>query len=67
MKQEFLVPDMTCGHCVKMITAAIYEFAPDATIHADPATHWLTVESSSTDPQTVIMKLQAAGYSPQQV
>ena len=67
MKKEFLVPDMTCGHCVKMITETIHEFAPDAVIHADPKTHWLTVESEQTDPQTIIMKLQAAGYSPQQV
>lgn len=67
MKQEFLVPDMTCGHCVKMITSTIHEFSPNAIIQADPATHWLTVEATDTDPQTIIMKLQAAGYSPQQV
>lgn len=66
MKQEFLVPDMTCGHCVKAITEAIHAFAPTAQIEADPKTHWLTVEAD-TDPQTIIMKLQAAGYSPQQI
>lgn len=67
MKQEFLVPDMTCGHCVKTITDTIHEFSPNAVIQADPKTHWLTVEAESIDPQTIIMKLQAAGYSPQQV
>lgn len=65
MKHEFLVPDMTCGHCVKMITETIHEFSPNAKIETDTATHWLSVEASDTDPQTIIMKLQAAGYSPQ--
>ncbi|MCQ9616270.1 heavy-metal-associated domain-containing protein [Paenalcaligenes niemegkensis] len=66
MKYEFIIPDMTCGHCVKTITEAIHSVAPQAVVSADPATHWLTVEAVD-DAQSVMMTIQAAGYSPQWV
>lgn len=56
---------MTCGHCVKTITATIHEFAPDATVVADTDTHWLTIEAEQIEVQEIMMKLQAAGFSPQ--
>lgn len=65
MKKEFIVPDMTCGHCVKSITTAINELIPDATVTADTATHWLTVEAEKIEAQEIMMKLQAAGFNPQ--
>lgn len=66
MKHEFIVPDMTCGHCVSSITKAVHEVAPQAVIHADTKTHWLSIESD-IDTQTLIMKIQAAGFSPKRV
>lgn len=66
MKKEFIVPDMTCGHCVKTIEEALHQFIPDAKITADTATHWLTIEAEHIEAQEVMMKLQAAGFNPQQ-
>lgn len=65
MKKEFIVPDMTCEHCVKTITEAIHAFSPQAKVTADTATHWLTVEAEKVEAQEVMMKLQAAGFNPQ--
>ena len=67
MQHEFLVPDMTCGHCVSTITQAVHEVAPEATIEADTKTHWLSVKNTDLDAQTLLMKIQAAGYSPKRV
>lgn len=66
MTYEFIVPNMTCGHCVKVITDAIHKVSPNARISADPATHWLTVENAE-DGQSTMMAIQGAGYSPRWV
>lgn len=63
MNYEFIVPDMTCEHCVKTITDAIHAVAPQATVNADTATHWLTVQHAE-DGQSMMMAIQGAGYSP---
>ena len=65
MKKEFIVSDMTCGHCVKTITDAIHEILPQAQVQADTTTHWLTIEADQLDAQAVLAKIQEAGYSPQ--
>lgn len=66
MKHEFIVPDMTCGHCVSSITKAVHEAAPQAVVDADPKTHWLSIDSE-LDAQTLLMKIQAAGFNPKRV
>lgn len=66
MKYEFIIPDMTCEHCVKDITQAILAAAPKAIVRADPATHWVTVQNVE-DAQSMMMVIQAAGYSPRWV
>lgn len=35
MMMTLTVTDMTCGHCVKSITAAIHAVAPDAMVSCD--------------------------------
>lgn len=63
MKHEFSVPDMTCGHCVKAITAAIQQQWPDAVVAADTATHRVSVEVQA-DAQAVLAAIKEEGYNP---
>lgn len=63
MKYEFLVPDMTCEHCVKKIEDAIHAIAPEAAISADTTTHWLTI-TNVEDSQSMLMAMQRVGFSP---
>lgn len=48
MKNEFIVSDMTCEHCVRTITAAVQALDPQARVQADLATHRVTVASGLT-------------------
>ncbi len=66
MKIEFVVPDMTCGHCVKTITAAVHEVAPDAPVSAVTAKHRVTVEGVD-DAAAIEAAIAAAGYTPQRM
>ncbi|MEO6986437.1 MAG: heavy-metal-associated domain-containing protein [Paralcaligenes sp.] len=66
MKIEFLVPDMTCGHCVKTITTAVHEVAPGVSVLAVTASHRVTVEGAS-DAVAIEAAIREAGYTPQQV
>ena len=43
---RFTVPDMTCGGCVKAITAAVQRIDPAATVAADLPTHKVDITSS---------------------
>lgn len=63
MTIEFSVPDMTCGHCVKAITQAVHQVAPDARVLAVPDTHRVTIEGS-TDIAAIQAAIREAGYSP---
>lgn len=67
MKHTFIVPDMTCGHCVKMITQAVQAADADAQVHADTQTHQVTVETTQLDEAAVLLLLQEAGYTPKNV
>lgn len=61
---QFLVPDMTCGHCVKAITAAVTEADPAATLQIDLPSHRVTVTSQTLSDDAVMETLREAGYSP---
>lgn len=61
MKTEFLIPDMTCGHCVKTITAAVHRVAPDAVVAAQVDTHRVTVEGPA-DAAALEAAIRAEGY-----
>ncbi|MES2635306.1 MAG: heavy-metal-associated domain-containing protein [Pseudomonadota bacterium] len=60
---EFLLPDMTCGHCVKAVTQACQEVDPAAKVNVDLATKKVTVDSSAGSEQ-VAKALTEAGYPP---
>jgi copper chaperone len=60
---EFEVNDMTCGHCVGVITKALDQAVPGATVEIDLPAHRVRV-SGSVDAQVVENVIRDAGYSP---
>jgi len=63
MSTEFLVPDMTCGHCVKTITIAVQAVAPAAQVRTDLASHKVSIEGA--DPEKARAAIEDAGYTVQ--
>ncbi len=63
MSTEFIVPDMTCGHCVKTITGAVQAVAPAAQVKTDLASHRVTIEGA--DPAQARAAIEEAGYEVQ--
>lgn len=63
MKVEFIVSDMTCGHCVQSITEAVQACEPGAGVVAVTATHRVTVEPVQ-NPAAIEAAIRGAGYSP---
>lgn len=61
---NFQVNDMTCGHCVKTISAAIKTAAPEAEIRVDLSTRSVNVEGA-LDIDTVERAIRESGYSPE--
>ena len=43
---EMTLPTMTCGHCVKTVTATVQQVDADAKLHIDLPTHLVRIESS---------------------
>jgi copper chaperone len=59
----FTVADMTCGHCVKAITAAVLAAYPAARVEIDLPTKRVLVENAG-DRAAVAGVIEAEGYSP---
>ena len=60
---DFLLPDMSCGHCVAAITEAARQLDPQARLSVDLPAHRVAVDSSL--PREVWTKaLIEAGYAP---
>jgi len=60
---SFQVPDMTCGHCVKTITAAVHAVSPEATVACDVSTKKVSI-GAATDAARVEEAIREAGYTP---
>ena len=60
---ELTLPTMTCGHCVGVVTQAIQQADPRATVEIDLASHRVRVESTE-DHQTIESAVIEAGYTP---
>lgn len=60
---QFEVNDMTCGHCVGAVTAAVKDVAPQTTISIDLPEHLVSVEGAP-DAGVVEQAIRGAGYSP---
>jgi len=61
--QSFELPAMTCGHCVKAVTAAVQAADPAAQVQIDLPTHRLQVQSSAPR-EALVAQLVEAGYPP---
>ena len=58
---ELNLPTMTCGHCVKIVTATVRKLDAAARVQIDLPTH--TVQIDSTRPVEVLKKaLAEEGY-----
>jgi copper chaperone len=60
---QFQVPDMTCGHCVGVITKAIKEADAKAAVEFDLPNHLVKVQTD-TDAAAVEATIRDAGYTP---
>ena len=60
---DLILPAMTCGHCVKTVTAAVQRLDPQAQVSTDLATHQVRVDTSALR-DGVIRALTDAGYPP---
>ena len=60
----FEVNDMTCGHCVSMITKAVKATDANAQVKVDLAAKRVEIEPASGDAAEFKAAIQEAGYSP---
>jgi len=65
-KTEFLIPDMTCEHCVRTITSAVQRVAPGASVKAQVDTHHVTIQATASA-AAVEAAIRAEGYHPEAV
>lgn len=61
---EFQVADMTCGHCVSVVTKAVKDVDENATVDIELAQHLVRIESASTDVTELESAIREAGYTP---
>lgn len=60
---EFILPTMTCGHCVKAVTEAVQALDPSAQVSIDLPSHRLQVATAQSA-EAVKVALIDAGYEP---
>jgi copper chaperone len=58
---DLSLPGMSCGHCVKTITATAQRLDPGAQVQADLATRRVTVQTTAGR-DALVAALAAAGY-----
>lgn len=62
MTIELTLPDMTCGHCVKTVTATAQRLDPAARVQTDLAMHRVTIDSTTIDQAALEAALAEEGY-----
>ncbi len=60
---EMTISSMTCGHCVGVVTQAIKEADPLATVEIDLARHSVRVQTTQ-DRVAIESAVTEAGYTP---
>lgn len=60
---ELTLPTMTCGHCVRTVTATVQAVDPEAKLQIDLATHKLQIESRLPT-ESFVAALSEEGYAP---
>ncbi|MBL8328098.1 MAG: heavy-metal-associated domain-containing protein [Rubrivivax sp.] len=58
---ELTLPTMTCGHCVKSVTATVQRVDPEARLQIDLPSHRVSIESAK-EPQAFVAALADEGY-----
>lgn len=58
---KFQIESMTCGGCVRRVTAAVQSVDASATVSANVAEHSVDIQSTSTQ-QALMDALETAGY-----
>jgi copper chaperone len=61
---EFILPTMTCGHCVRAVTEAVQRLDPNATVVIDLPAHRVQVQTPE-HVEAVREVLVEAGYVPE--
>jgi len=59
---DLILPSMTCGHCVKTVTATAQRLDSAAQVQADLATHRVTVQTTAAR-DLLVKALADEGYS----
>ena len=62
----FNVLDMTCGHCVGVITTAMRVVDSSATVNVDLSTHRGEIHGSSASAEAFAQAIHDEGYTPLQ-
>ena len=62
---NFRVQDMTCGHCIRAITAAVQSVDADAVLQIDLTTHAVRIESANASAESFRESIVTAGYTPE--
>ncbi len=60
---DLLIPQMTCGHCVRAVTEAVKTADPAAHVEIDLPSHRVQVDTTAPR-EAVLARLAAAGYAP---
>lgn len=60
---EMTLPGMTCGHCVKTVTATVQRVDPQARLQVDLPAHRVKIESASPR-EAFARALADEGYPP---
>ena len=62
---EYVVPDMSCGHCEKTVTEAISSIAGVERVQVDLETKQVIVEGQGLDDAALRAAIVQAGYEPE--
>lgn len=62
MKIELTLPTMTCGHCVKSVTATVQRVDAQAQLHIDLPTHQVRIDSDKPR-EVFVQALAIEGYA----
>ena len=60
---ELNLPDMTCGHCVRVVTQAVKTVDEQATLEVDLPSHRVRIDSPAP-PERFRAALAEQGYPP---
>ena len=62
---EYVVPDMSCGHCEKTVTEAISSIAGVESVQVDLETKQVIVDGEGLDDAVLRAAIVQAGYEPE--